>query len=293
MIPAAGLGTRFLPVTKVVPKALLPVLDTPAIQMVAAEAAAAGIGSIAVVVPPGGDAIERLFRFDPALDSALRASGRTHLADSLRQAVDMPEVVTVLQERPGGLGSAVAEAADWIGGEPFALLLPDDLFWSDSPAIGELMTAHDRLGSSVIAVRRVPDELVPMLGIVDSEPMGGRLHRIRAIVEKPTPDSAPSNLAVVGRYVLAAGVLDSLESTEPDARGEVQITDAIARLLGSEAVYAYELPGRHIDVGTPLGMLEAALHEAAGRPEIAPELARLIAALSGVEADVDSLMGRK
>ena len=281
VVPAAGLGTRFLPVTKAVPKALLPVLDTPAIHMVVSEAAAAGMRSVAVVVAPADRAIERYFRADPDLDSALRSAGQASLADSVRRLAEIAEIEFLVQERPGGLGHAVSVAAEWVGDDPFAVLLPDDLMWGDGPPIGELATLYDRLGASVIAVRRVPDDLVPSLGIVDPEPAGDRLHRVRALVEKPPLHRAPSNLAIVGRYVLTVGVLSALEETEPGARGELQITDAISSLVDGEGVYAYELAGHHVDVGTPTGMLEAALYEGLRRSDIADRIRRLLDAATG------------
>lgn len=276
VVPAAGLGTRFLPVTKAVPKPLLPVLDTPAIHMVVSEAAAAGIRSVAVVVAPADRAIERYFGADLHLESALRSAGQSSLADSVRRLAEIADIEFIVQDRPGGLGHAVSVASEWVGDEPFAVLLPDDLIWTDGPAIGQLAALYDRLGASVIAVREVPDDLVPGLGIVDPEPAGDRLHRVRALVEKPPLNMAPSNLAIVGRYVLSAGVLSALAETEPGARGEIQITDAISSLVVREGVYAYEFDGHHVDVGTPAGMLEAALYEGLRRPDTAGRIRRLL-----------------
>ena len=281
VIPAAGLGTRLLPATKAVPKALLPVLDTPAIHMVVSEAAAAGMRSVAVVVAPDDRATERYFGADLRLEAALRSAGQAPLADSVRRLAEIADIEFIVQDRPGGLGHAVSVAAEWVGDGPFALLLPDDLIWADGPAIGQLAALYDRLGASVVAVREVPDDLVPGLGIVDPQPAGDRLHRVRALVEKPPLGRAPSNLAIVGRYVLAASVLSALGETEPGARGEIQITDAIASLVDREGVYAYEFAGHHVDVGTPPGMLEAALYEGLRRPDVADRIRRLMAEAAG------------
>lgn len=280
VIPAAGLGTRFLPATKTVPKVMLPVLDIPTLHLVVAEAAAAGIERVAVVVSATDEAIESYFQPNPALEAALRDSGKPDLAEAVRVIADLAEVETLIQDQPRGLGHAVSVATDWVGDEPFAVLLPDDLIWADGPTIGEMIALHDRLAATVLAVKQVPDEAVPGLGIVGAENMGERLYKVKEMVEKPALKDAPSNLAIIGRYVLTNEIFEALDKTAPGALGEIQITDAIAALIPTSGVYAYRFPGDHFDVGVPAGMLEAAIHLALTRPEMAPRLRRYIAGLS-------------
>ena len=269
VIPAAGLGARLLPATRAVPKAMLPVLDTPALQMAVAEAAAAGIRSVAIVVGPGDRASVRHFAPDPALEGALRAAGREDLAEQVAATARIADVETIVQDRPLGLGHAVAAASGWIGGGGVCVLLPDDLIWDRRPTIGAMADLSARLGASVVAARRVAPELAPSLGILDAEPAAGRVHRVRAMVEKPAPGTAPSDLAIVGRYALTPAAVAELGRTAPGALGEVQLTDALAAMCGGEGVYAYEFPGRHADAGTPLGMLRASIAEGLARPETA------------------------
>ena len=264
---------------------MLPVLDTPTLHMVVAEAAAAGIDQVAVVVSAADQAIENYFEPDPALEAALRAAGKVKVADAMQDITHMATVETIIQDQPRGLGHAVSMAADWVGDEPFAVLLPDDLIWPEGPdqqgrpTIGEMVALHDRLKASVLAVKQVPDEAVPFLGIVDAEEAGDRLYRVNGMVEKPPLDVAPSNLAIIGRYVLTAQIFDALRQTAPGALGEVQITDAIAALIPQQGVFAYRFPGNHFDAGVPVGMLEAAIHEALRRPDMSARLRRYITGL--------------
>jgi UTP--glucose-1-phosphate uridylyltransferase len=278
---------------------MLPVLDTPTLHMVVAEAAAAGIDQVAVVVSSADQTIESYFQPNPALEAALRASGKANVADVMRNIAEMATVETIIQDQPRGRGHAVSMAADWVGDESFAVLLPDDLIWPPKPdkgnpdqgesgkqgrpTIGEMVSLHDRLGASVLAVKQVPDEAVPFLGIVDAESEGDRLYRVNGMVEKPPLETAPSNLAIIGRYVLTAQIFEALDNTAPGALGEVQITDAIAALIPQQGVYAYRFPGDHFDAGVPVGMLEAAIHEALRRPDMSPRLKRYIAGLDALD----------
>jgi len=290
VIPAAGLGTRFLPATRAVSKVMLPVLDTPTLHLVVAEAAAAGIDQVAVVVSAADQAIESYFQPNPELEAALRAAGKANVADAMRNIAEMATVETIIQHEPRGLGHAVSMAIDWVGDESFAVLLPDDLIWPKKldqdepdkqgrPTIGEMVSLHDRLGASVLAVKQVPDEAVPFLGIVDADPEEDRVYRVNGMVEKPPLEDAPSNLAIIGRYVLTAQIFEALSNTAPGALGEVQITDAIAALIPQQGVYAYRFPGDHFDAGVPVGMLEAAIYKALRRPDMSPRLKRYIAGL--------------
>ena len=260
VIPAAGLGTRFRPVTMAVPKPMLPVLDTPLIHYAAGEAAAAGVERAALVAAPGHDSIARYFE-----------SAAGDGADS-----GLPAVTTIEQREQRGLGHAVSLAREFAGGEPFAALLPDELFWGDRPALSYLLDAFDRFGECVLGVREVAEESVPSLGIIDPVRLEDGLYEVRGIVEKPRIEDAPSRLASVGRYVLTADVFDALDGLPPGAGGEIQLTDAIAALLGRRRVYAVEIPGHRVDAGTPVGLLRASVHEALRRSETAAAARRLL-----------------
>ncbi len=282
VIPAAGLGTRFLPATRSVPKALLPVVDTPVIHLAVAEAAAAGIGRAVVVVSPGQEAVAGYFRDMPALEDALRSQGREALLDLMVETAGLAEVESVVQEEPLGLGHAVLASRPLVGDGPFAVILPDDVIWSEQPTIGVMAEMAGKMGGSVIAVREAPDDMLSSLGVVDAVPAGERVYEVRGMVEKPRPEDAPSNLAIVGRYVLEPDVFDLLETSAPGAIGEIQLTDAVAALLPSRGVYAYRFPGFHVDVGTPSGLLKASIYESMRRPGLAEETR---AWLSGLATD--------
>ena len=271
VIPAAGLGTRFLPTTRSVPKALLPVLDTPVIHMAVAEAAAAGIGRVVVVVSPGQEAVADYFNDMPALEEALRRQGREELLDLMAQTAGLAEVESVAQEEALGLGHAVLMSRAIVGDEPFAVILPDDVIWSGRPTIGAMAEVAGEKNGSVIAIREAPSEALSSLGVVDAVRAGERVYEVRGVVEKPRPEDAPSNLAIVGRYVLTPDVFDQLERTKPGAGGEIQLTDAVAGLLASQRVHAYRFPGVHVDVGTPSGLLKASIYESMQRPGLAEE----------------------
>ncbi len=268
VIPAAGLGTRFLPVTRAVPKPLLPVLDKPLIQYAVEEAAAAGIREIALVVSPGMEAIAEYFAPQPALERALAEKGDHERLEQQRAISGLAEVTSVLQPEPRGLGHAVLMARDFVGGETFAVFLPDDLFWSDAPVIGQLADVAERYGGSAVAGKRVAPEVVPYVGIIDGDEVDNGVYRVRGLVEKPRLSDARSDLAIIGRYVLSPSVFDHIERGKPGALGEIQITDAIAALIGDEPVHALEYSGHHIDAGTMPGLFRAALYEATRRPEL-------------------------
>ena len=259
VIPAAGLGTRFLPVSKSVPKELLPILDKPMIQYAVEEAAAAGIEHIVVVTSPGKDALEAYFRRDLDLERRLIAAGSLDLAERVRRASSLVDFSFATQEEPRGLGHAVLTARDLVGEEPFVVILPDDLIWHDEGATLQMLRVFESHGASVVAVEEVPDEAVSSYGVVDAVAGEGRIHRIKGLVEKPNPEDAPSNLAIVGRYVLTAAIFSCLERTAPGAKGEIQLTDGMALLLERQAMYAYQFQGTRYDGGTPLGLLRAAV----------------------------------
>ena len=277
VIPVAGFGVRFLPATRSVPKALFPIFDTPPVLLAVQEAADAGITDVSFVVSSGQEAIGAYFDTAPDLERALAGAGDDATLGRMRAISEMVETRAVLQEERAGLGDAVLLSRDAVGHEPFAVLLPDDVIWSEVPTIGTMMEMSDNLGGAVIAINEVPDQMVPSLGIIESEPIGERVHRVTGMMEKPDLADAPSNLAIIGRYVLPPEIFEIIEATRPGAKGEVQLTDAISGLLPEPGVYAYEFPGAHFDVGTPTGLLKASVYSALQRDEHADDLRRWLA----------------
>ena len=272
VIPVAGFGTRFLPATKAVPKALIPVFDTPPIHYAVSEAAEAGIEEVIIVVSEGQEAVGGYFERYEELESALERAGKTEMLDMVRGISGMADISCVYQHEQRGLGDAVRCARAVVGDEPFALMLPDDLIPGRPPVIGRMIELHAESGASVIALREVPDERVPSLGIVEAERTGERTYDMRGMVEKPALEDAPSNLAIIGRYVLTPGIFEALDATKPGAAGEIQITDAMARLIETQGICGYEFAGVHFDVGTPLGLLKASVYAALQREEVSGEL---------------------
>lgn len=272
VIPVAGLGTRFLPATRAIPKVMIPILDTPAVHLCVQEAARAGIRRIVFVVSRNQEAIARYFQANPELEEALVRRGNAEMLSSMRSISAMADATIVMQDELRGLGHAVLMARQAVGKEPFAVLLPDDVIWSTDTTIGAMIEFHEQRAANVIAVKHVPDSLVPMLGIVSASPVGDRQLQVSGMVEKPALADAPSNLAIIGRYVLVPEVFEALENVTPGAIGEIQLTDAIAELMGHPGVYAYEFPGDHFDVGTPLGLLKASVHAALNRDDMSDEI---------------------
>ena len=250
---------------------MLPVLNEPAIQFSVREAAQAGIEHIVFVISRGQEATADYFRPVPALESALEERGNTELLDEMRHISSMIRTSLVYQDEQLGLGHAVLMASDEIGDEPFAVFLPDDIIFSDSPVIGEMIDVFSKHGSSVIAVKQVPDEAIPGLGIIDPERLSDRIYRIKGLVEKPSLEEAPSNLAIVGRYVLTPEVFGALEAARPGAIGEIQLTDAIEATRAEQGAYACRITDDHFDVGTPSGMLKASVYAALKREDMAGE----------------------
>ena len=272
VIPAAGFGTRFLPVTRTIPKVMLPVLDEPAIQFSVREAANAGIERIVFVISRGQEATNAYFQPVPALERALEERGNVGLLDEMREISSMIETSFVYQDEQLGLGHAVLMAKDEIGDEPFAVFLPDDIIFSDSPVIGDMIDVFSKFSSSVLAVKRVSDEAVPNLGIIDAEALTDRVYRVKGMVEKPKLEEAPSNLAIVARYVLTPEIFAVLERTPPGAKNEIQLTDALEILRAEQGAYAYEFTAEHFDAGNPLGMLKASIYAALKREDVSDEL---------------------
>ena len=259
VIPAAGLGSRFLPVTKSVPKELLPILDKPMLQYVVEEAAEAGIERVIVVTSRGKESIAAYFQAMPDLEERLADSGATALAAKVRAAAEIAQVSFVIQEQPLGLGHAVLTAEEAVAGEPFVVILPDDIIAHSPGVVAQMLKVHENTGGGVVAVEPMPWERVHNYGVVDATPVNDRVHQIHGLVEKPSRQEAPSNLTIVGRYILPPEIFDHLRRTPPGTNGEIQLTDALLLLLEHYELYAYEFLGTRYDGGTPLGLLRASL----------------------------------
>ncbi len=267
VIPAAGLGTRFLPITKSVPKELLPILDRPMLQYVVEEAAEAGIEEVIIVTARGKESIAAYFQPRPELEERLGETGAADLLEKIRHASSLAQVSFVIQEQPLGLGHAVLTAREVVGDEPFVVILPDDIVAHTPGVISQMLEVSEQFDASVVAVEQMPWEVIHNYGVVDAEPTGDRVHQVRRLVEKPPREEAPSNLTIVGRYILPPEIFDCLERTPPGAKGEIQLTDGIGLLLESRDVYAYEFLGTRYDGGTPLGLLRASLDFALAQEE--------------------------
>jgi UTP--glucose-1-phosphate uridylyltransferase len=264
VFPVAGLGTRFLPATKTVPKEMLPIIDRPLIQYAVDEAVEAGCDTLIFVTNRYKHAVADYFDKAYELEQKLERAGKQEQLELVRNVLPSHvRAVFVTQAEALGLGHAVLCAKPIVGDEPFAVLLPDDLIWNRGPgALKQMADAAETAGASIIAVQDVPHEQTGSYGIVATDAFNGREGRIRAIVEKPKPDVAPSNLAVVGRYVLDSRIFALLESTVPGAGGEIQLTDAIAALLSEKPVHAYRFKGTRFDCGTHIGLIEATIRYA-------------------------------
>ncbi|HEY0662481.1 MAG TPA: UTP--glucose-1-phosphate uridylyltransferase GalU [Lysobacter sp.] len=278
VFPVAGLGTRFLPATKTVPKEMLPIIDRPLIQYAVDEAIEAGCDTLVFVTNRYKHAVADYFDKAYELEQKLERSGKTEQLELVRNV--LPEgvrAVFVTQAEALGLGHAVLCAKPVIGDEPFAVLLPDDLIWNRGPgALKQMADAAEASGASMIAVQDVPREQTASYGIVATDKFQARQGRISAIVEKPQPEVAPSNLAVVGRYVLNPRIFSLLESTRPGAGGEIQLTDAIAALLEEEAVNAYRFQGTRFDCGTHIGLVEATIRYALDHEKLSDSARQLM-----------------
>jgi len=283
IIPAAGLGTRFLPATKASPKEMLPVVDKPVIQYVMEEAVAAGIESVLIVTGRGKDAIENHFDVSYELERFLEEKGKTEELAVVREIAAMAEVSYIRQREALGLGHAVLCGKTWAGNDPFAVFLGDDIVVSERPCIRQMMDVFEERHASVLGVMEVPREQTGKYGIVAGDPAGERLIHIRDMVEKPKPEKAPSTTAVVGRYILTPAIFEALGRTGRGAGGEIQLTDAIRLLMEHEPVYAFTFEGRRYDTGDRLGFLEASVEIALSRPDLkgpfAAYLKRLVAGL--------------
>jgi len=271
VIVAAGWGTRFLPITRSQPKEMLPLVDKPIIQYSVEEAIASGVKEIVFVTAMGKQAIENYFDRSFELEYYLQEKGDKKLLKEMRDLSNLIDICYVRQKRQLGLGHAVLAARNVIN-EPFALFLPDDIVDSKVPLLKQLIDVYDQYGGSVIAVERIRREDTVSYGIIEPKEVANRVYQVLHIVEKPSPEEAPSNLGVVGRYILTPEIFDILEATPPGKNNEIQLTDGLQSLLKKQEVYACELEGVRYDTGTPRGWLKATVAFALKRPDIGPEL---------------------
>ena len=276
VIPVAGLGTRLLPITKSVPKELLPVVDVPAIQVVVEECVHAGIEEVIFITGRGKGGIEDHFDYNFELEEILEQRGKLQELERVRAISQLIRTIAVRQKKPLGLGHAVACARDVVEDEPFMVLLPDDLISCQPSVTSQLIEVYEKYGQGVVSIMPVPDEEVSRYGIITGENWAPSLHRVRTIVEKPDPEITPSNLAVIGRYLLPPEIFGYLEDQKPDESGEIQLTDALAKLARERALVGYEFTGRRHDIGDKLGFLTANIAYALGRDDLGPDVLKYL-----------------
>ncbi|MFB5166674.1 UTP--glucose-1-phosphate uridylyltransferase GalU [Parageobacillus toebii] len=271
IIPAAGLGTRFLPATKAMPKEMLPIVDKPTIQYIVEEAIASGIEDIIIVTGKGKRAIEDHFDNAYELEHILMKQGKLDLLEKVKEPSKV-DIHYIRQKEPKGLGHAVWCARNFIGDEPFAVLLGDDIVQAETPCLKQLIDQYEQTFSSVIGVKRVPDNETHRYGIIDPLEQHGRRYQVRQFVEKPAPGTAPSNLAIMGRYILTPEIFLFLEKQEAGAGGEIQLTDAIQKLNEIQRVFAYEFEGKRYDVGEKIGFIKTTIEFALQHDELKEDL---------------------
>ncbi|MEH7115721.1 UTP--glucose-1-phosphate uridylyltransferase GalU [Neobacillus niacini] len=277
IIPAAGLGTRFLPATKAMPKEMLPIVDKPTIQYIVEEAIESGIEDIIIVTGKGKRAIEDHFDSAFELEQTLLNKGKLELLKKVQEPSRMVDIHYIRQKEPKGLGHAVWCARNFIGNEPFAVLLGDDIVQAETPCLKQLIKVYDRTHSSVIGVKKVPESETNRYGIIDPNHQDGRSYQVKNFVEKPKLGTAPSNLAIIGRYIFTPEIFMFLEKQEIGAGGEIQLTDAIQNLNHIQRVFAYEFEGQRYDVGEKLGYIETTIEFALQKEELREDLLKFMA----------------
>ncbi|HDB8120073.1 TPA: UTP--glucose-1-phosphate uridylyltransferase GalU [Staphylococcus aureus] len=276
IIPAAGLGTRFLPATKAMPKEMLPILDKPTIQYIVEEAARAGIEDIIIVTGRHKRAIEDHFDSQKELEMVLKEKGKSELLEKVQYSTELANIFYVRQKEQKGLGHAISSARQFIGNEPFAVLLGDDIVESEVPAVKQLIDVYEETGHSVIGVQEVPEADTHRYGIIDPLTKNGRQYEVKKFVEKPAQGTAPSNLAIMGRYVLTPEIFDYLKTQKEGAGNEIQLTDAIERMNNDNQVYAYDFEGERYDIGEKLGFVKTTIEYALKDDSMREELTRFI-----------------
>lgn len=279
IIPAAGLGTRFLPATKAMPKEMLPIVDTPTIQYIVEEAIESGIEDIIIVTGKGKRAIEDHFDHSFELEQNLLDKGKLDLLSKVQKSSKMVDIHYIRQKEPKGLGHAIWCARKFIGNEPFAVLLGDDVVKAEQPCLAQMIDQYNRYKSSILGVQMVDENEVSRYGIVDGGVVGDRLYHVHHLVEKPAQSDAPSNLAILGRYILNPSIFSILENQQPGAGDEIQLTDAIEELNRYEAVYAYDFIGKRYDVGEKMGFIQTTIEFALAREDLKNELLNYLSSI--------------
>lgn len=281
VIPAAGLGTRFLPATKAQPKEMLPIVDKPTIQYIVEEAVKSGITDILIITGRSKRAIEDHFDRSIELELELESKDKQEMLDTVRAISEMVNIQYVRQKMPKGLGHAILCAKSFVGNEPFAVLLGDDIVDSEVPCLKQLTDAYDENKATILGVQQIDRKNVNKYGIVDGIEISQGIHKVKTLVEKPKVEEAPSNVAILGRYVISPAIFEILENTKPGAGGEIQLTDALKELANIEPMIAYEFEGKRYDVGDKLGFLQATTEFALKNDELKDEFAKYIKELSG------------
>ncbi|HTK10740.1 MAG TPA: UTP--glucose-1-phosphate uridylyltransferase GalU [Ktedonobacteraceae bacterium] len=272
VLPVAGLGTRVLPASKVVPKELFPLVDKPTLQYIVEEAVTAGIEEIIFVTSRSKRAIDDHFDIFPEMDQALERKGKKKELEALRRVQTMAKYVSVRQQEPRGLGHAILCARDVVGDEPFVVILGDDLIDPETPCLPRMMEIHEQYGGSVLCLAPLPPETVPSYGIADVDELGNNVLQVKHLVEKPALEEAPSNLGIAGHYIITPDIFDLIEQTPAGKGGEIQITDALAMQAQAGRCFGLRFTGQRYDTGNPLGLLTTSIAYALKRPEIAPAL---------------------
>ena len=268
IIPAAGLGTRFLPATKAQPKEMLPIVDKPTIQYIIEEAVASGIEEILIITGRNKKSIEDHFDKSVELEMELEKAGKQEMLDLVRGISDMVDIHYIRQKEPRGLGHAIYCAKSFVGNEPFAVMLGDDVVESEVPCLKQLIDCFNEYKTTILGVQTVAPENVDKYGIVDGIHIEDRVYKVKRLVEKPAIEEAPSNVAILGRYIITPQIFEILENTKPGKGNEIQLTDALETLIKNEAMYAYDFEGRRYDVGDKLGFLQATVEFALKREEL-------------------------
>jgi UTP--glucose-1-phosphate uridylyltransferase len=272
VIPAAGLGTRFLPATKAQPKEMLPIVDKPTLQFIIEEAVASGIEEILIITGRNKSSIENHFDKSVELEMELEKAGKDDVLEGIRKISDMANIHYIRQKEPRGLGHAIHCAKSFIANEPFAVLLGDDIVQNDGkPCLKQMIEAYDEYKTTILGVQEVPDGDVDKYGIVDGKHIEDRIYKVKNLVEKPSIGDAPSNIAILGRYIINPAIMEAIEETQPGKKGEIQLTDALKILAEREAMYAYIFEGKRYDVGNKLGFLEATVEFALNRYDLRDE----------------------
>ncbi len=283
VIPAAGLGTRFLPATKAVPKEMLPIVDTPTLQYIIEEAANSGIEDILIITGRGKRAIEDHFDKSYELENELARASKTEYLENLEYISSLANIHYVRQKQALGLGHAIHCAKSFVGDSPFAVLLGDDIVRAERPCLRQMIDVYEKYESTVLGVQEVATEDISKYGIVNAVPVEKNIYRVRGMVEKPDPKDAPSNIAVLGRYIITPEIFNLLENTRPGAGGEIQLTDALCALAQLQPMYCYTFEGKRYDVGSKIGFLQATVEYALARKDIGAQFKEYLKTILGAD----------